>query len=133
MHTKDYVQATYEVLAKEGEVKTTLDALTRYLKGRGLMKLYPSILRGLQEQVRRKSKSKKPKVFIAREKDVKRHEKEITTALKKLGTEEEHEVVVSDNLIGGYIVQKSDSRVDGSYKSKLLHAYRRLTAGNSND
>lgn len=127
MYTKDYVKATYDILKRDGDVSHTLQSLLRYLKKRGLGNLYPSILRGLIDQISRTEKNAKPKVFLARESDFKKYEAEIRSSLKQLGAADDTAIEVNRNLIGGFIVQKKDRRMDKSYKTKLLHAYHRLT------
>lgn len=126
MYTKDYIQATYEVLEKNGDTDEVLNSLSVYLKKRGLLKLYPSILRGLMEKMRRTGKNSIPKVVIARESDFKKHEKEIRRLLSELGGGG-HEVIIDKHLIGGFVIEGNSKRIDQSYKQELLHAYQRLT------
>ncbi len=126
MHIRDYIVATHQTLLKEGDVGSVLKNLKTYLEKRGLMKLYPRILRGLTEKIRRVEKSSVPKVILARPHDEKKYTKEITEALSKLGVTEKHEVHIDESIIGGFIVKGKNERADASYKSTLLHAYRRL-------
>ncbi len=130
MYTKDYIQATYETVRKGNDVNTTLSALSLYLKKRGLVKLYPSILRGLMERMKRSTGATTQKVTTARTSDLKKHEKEIYTLLKELGGEITHTHHVDKNIIGGFIIEGSNKRVDRSYKHTLLQAYRRLSGNN---
>ena len=127
MYIKDYIQATYEVLQEGREAPTTLSALTRYLKSRGLMKLYPSILRGLMEKIQRSGKSTKTRVMVAREEDAEKHAKEIKKFLTELDTHTDYDLKISPDLIGGFIIQSKSVRIDQSHKNKLLQAYHRLT------
>ena len=57
MYTRDYIEATYEVLQKNSDSKKVLELLSLYLKKRGLFKLYPAILRGLIDKRKRKEKN----------------------------------------------------------------------------
>lgn len=126
MYTKDYIQATYEVLQGKDDSKQVLHALEEYLRKRGLTKMYPQILRGLQEKILRKNKYGIPKVVVAREKDLQTFTTDIASALERLGTGGEHETVVDQSVIGGFIVRGAREQIDKSYKTKLLHAYRSL-------
>jgi len=126
MHIKEYIDATYETITKNGDAQRTLTSLNLYLQKRGLLKLYPSILRGLMEKLRRKTKSSVPVVIVARERDVERQQTEIQHALAQLGSTD-YEVRTDETMIGGYIVKNRDIRIDKSYKHALLHAYHRLT------
>ncbi len=127
MYIKDYVEATYATLVKQPGTNTALASLQRYLSKRGLTKLYPAILRGLAEKIRRKQVSTLPVVMVAREADLKRHEIEIVQALSKLTSGGEHEVRIDKTMIGGFVIKNRDTRIDRSYKNTLLHAYHRLT------
>lgn len=126
MYTKDYVQAAYEVLREKDDSQGTLRALKTYLKNRGLLSMYPQILRGLIDKIERKNKSLIPTVTVAREKDLKRFKKEIETATKEFGNNDEYKTVIDTAIIGGYVVKGSNRHIDQSYKSKLLQAYRSL-------
>lgn len=127
MYIKDYIQATYDVLQKQPDNTETFDALKIYLKSRGLMKLYPSILRGLMEMERRTLKSSIPKIIVARKEDFKKHAQEIEKYLESMSSGTAHEGVIDESCIGGFIIQTKDKKIDHSYKQKLLHAYQRVT------
>ena len=126
MYTKDYIQATYEVLKKGDEADSTLKALSVYLKKRGLTKLYPSILRGLIERIQRSNLNAVPKVVVARKEDFKKHEDEINSFLKELEGNSKHDLEIDKNLIGGFSIEGREQRIDKSYKKELLHTYHRL-------
>lgn len=126
MYTKDYIQATYEVLKNGQDTTRTLQSLQKYLTKRGLQKMYPAILRGLAEKVALRNKNVIPKVIVAREKDLQRHRSEIGDVLHQLGMSEKPETHIDASLIGGFIIKGAHTRVDQSFKNKLLHAYRSL-------
>lgn len=130
MYTKDYIQATYEVLKDSTDSAKLLNALREYLKKRGLSKLHAPILRGLLEKMRRSTALVKPKVLIAREKDLKEHSHEINVFFTKHLFDTDHSTEIDETLIGGFIIEAQNIRVDKSHKNKLLQAYQRLTRGN---
>lgn len=123
MHIKDYVEATHTVLQKNADTETVLASLSTYLKKRGLLKLYPSILRGLIDKSVRKEKNLIPKVIVAREKDIALHQSEIATHLKPGSPSK---TIIDPTLIGGFIIKTKDTYIDQSHKTKLLHAYHRV-------
>ncbi len=126
MFTKDYIQATYEVIRKGGDSDTTLSALSRYLSKRGLVKLYPSILRGLIERMKRSTNNTSQKVTVARAEDLKKHENEIHILLNELCGDTTYTHHVDKNIIGGFIIEGKNKRIDRSHKHTLLQAYQRL-------
>ncbi len=127
MHIRDYIQATHETILKTEDTSRVLTNLKTYLEKRGLLKLHPRILRGVMEKVRKSERTEVPKVILARENDLKKHEHEIKEALTKVGGTDRHEIHIDESIIGGFIVKGKNERVDTSYKSTLLHAYHRLT------
>jgi F0F1-type ATP synthase delta subunit len=128
MYTKDYTQATYEVIREGADPEKTLASLLRYLEKRGLSKLYPSILRGLGERMRRAEKSSVPRVVLARESDFKKNKEHIEHLLTDITETKDHTIHIDESIIGGFILENRNKRIDHSYKKELLQAYRRLTA-----
>ncbi len=126
MYIRDYVTGAFEVIQKNGDASVVLQNLRKYLEKRGLTKLYPSILRGVTERIRRAEKSGIPKVILARTEDEKTYAVEIKDALTKLEATA-HEIQVDESIIGGFIVKGKNERIDSSFKNTLLQAYRRLT------
>lgn len=124
MYTKDYVEATYKVLAENEDTKHVLGSLSVYLKKRGLLKLYPAILRGLEAKVIHKEKSLVPRIIVAREKDVERHKTEIQAYMSE---ERTPHITIDPTIIGGFIIKTKGTYIDHSHKSKLLQAYHRIT------
>lgn len=127
MRTKDYITASYKILSETEDTKVVLASLRKYLEKRGLMKLYPSVLRGLIEKTERAEKGEGTAVHVAREKDIKKQASDITSALESHGLASEYKTEIDETLIGGYTITTKDTRIDQSYKHKLLTAYRALT------
>lgn len=127
MLIKDYVQGAYAVLAQKNDVDALLVSLKEYLRTRGLSSLYPKILRGLQEKIRRSQKTHTPKLRIARASDQKNFEKEIEAEIAHLKIHEAPQVEIDPTLIGGFVIKSAHLQTDKSYKATLLQAYRSLT------
>ncbi len=126
MHKKEYIQATYKILEEKDDLQKTLDALTRSLKKRGLLKLYPSILRGLLEKIQKNQRIAHPVVTVARESDYKKYAKKIKSLAHIFDLEKVPEVQIDKSIIGGFTIKEKSIYLDESYKSKLLHVYHRL-------
>lgn len=127
MRTKDYINAAYDILKKEQDTDAVLGSLKKYLESRGLMKLYPSVLRGLIERSERAQKHEGVHVIVARESDAQMHKNAIAAHLDSLSLPAAYDISIDETLIGGYILKTKNTRVDQSYKHKLLQAYRALT------
>lgn len=127
MRTKDYIEAAHGLLKGGTDEAVVFTKLKGYLEKRGLVKLYPSVLRGLAEKIRRTDLRARTKVIVARAGDAQLHAGEIKMAVAEVGTGKGHDVVVDETIIGGFVVKGRDERLDRSYKSTLLHAYHRLT------
>lgn len=123
MYIKDYVEATHKVLGSNANTGEVIASLSTYLKRRGLLKLYPAILRGVLQKGMRKEKTLTPKIIVARETDLQRHKTEIEALIPK---KNQTTTVIDPTLIGGFIIKTKDTYTDQSHKSKLLHAYHRI-------
>lgn len=124
MHTKEYIQATFEVLEKGADITKTLHALRTSLQAHGLQKLYPRILKGLCEKIERRDEASTPKMTVARKEDVKQFEQELTAHVHH--SKYKPDVRIDAQIIGGYVLETQNVRIDQSYKTKLLHTYRRI-------
>jgi F0F1-type ATP synthase delta subunit len=126
MKVKEYIDATYSLVEGGMDDASVLSRLKAYLEKRGLTKLYPLVLRGLIEKIRRKTKTSRAKVVLAREEDGSRYKGDIMKACAQLGVTE-YDVVIDDTLIGGFIVKGKNERLDLSFKQRLLHTYQNVT------
>ena len=127
MRTKDYIQATYEVLRTRPDTHAVLDSLRAHLTAKGRMALYPSILRGLIKKVAYAEEHAKVRVITARDTDFETLRESITHHLTALDVSIADTVrIVDDTLIGGFVINMTHARIDRSYKHILLQAYRRL-------
>ena len=126
MQIKEYTDAAYEVIKEKG-VDVALANLKSLLERRGLMQFYPRILRGLVNRFE-KEERKTPKVIFAREKDKATFEKEVSKLLKEHLGVLDYETRIDPQIIGGFVIEGTDVRIDQSFKKELLNAYQRLTA-----
>ncbi len=120
-----YINATIELLRSGDDPATILSGLKKTLATRGHQALYTSILNGVARLLQTKN-TQLDTVVVARAQDVAKLKADIGAAAKELQATSTPEVVVDDTLIGGFILQSGTTRIDQSYKSKLISLYRSL-------
>ncbi len=125
MHTKEFIQATHEILQKGTEPSVVFKSLRSYLERRGLLKKYPGILRGLLEREIQNQKNIVPLVRVARKEDLTHHASEIKKLLAEFESDT-HTALIDTSLIGGFSIENIHKKIDKSHKHHLLQAYRRL-------
>ncbi len=125
MRIKDYSIASYELLASGKSPDSVIAGLKTTLTQRRSMRLYPAILRDLLNQLIRHKKSKTITFLLAREADHAAYTTRIETVKKELG-EDEISIQINPNIIGGYVAEVNNTKIDASYKSQLLTLYRSL-------
>lgn len=126
MRIKDYIEATYAVTSSGTSSEIAINNLKLLLERKGLLKLYPRVLKGLLEKFQRKNTSLSAHVYIARDKDLIRHKDQIKSALEKINVLGEYATHIDPTLIGGFVASSNGKRVDKSHKSTLLHAYHKV-------
>ncbi len=126
MRAKDYIEAGYTLIAQGKEVDVVLHNVKALLVQKGLLKLYPRVLRGLSEKVSRKNKTESTVLVVARDIDVERHKKEIGVALSHIGGSERYTTLIDPTVIGGFMVTGRGRRIDHTHKSTLLHVYQKV-------
>jgi F0F1-type ATP synthase delta subunit len=127
MRKKEYIQATYEILMRTHDIDTTLLSLKKLLELRGLMNLYPTILKGLLERIEHTQKTTRPTIIVVQKNDLTKYATEITREMSVLQSSDEPQIMIDPSLIGGFVIENGAQRIDQSFKTKLLHAYHRLT------
>jgi len=108
-------------------VETVLFGLTTTLEKHGHGKLYKKILELVVSDLNRELKKEETTVTVAKESDLAKLKGDIEEVLKNFDSNATYESKTDDSIIGGYIVKKGSTVVDGSYKHKLLSLYRTLT------
>ena len=96
------------------EVEKALKRLREVMARRGHSRLWSSVIKSLNEELKAGSKSSLAVLSVAREDDVKTYQKLAKGA----------QVRVDPSLIGGYVLTENNRRTDQSYKSRLLNWYR---------
>jgi F0F1-type ATP synthase delta subunit len=125
MRVHDYSEAVRTLVREGFSLDAALDGLRTMLTTRGHSRLYPKILKELLTESIKDEVRDTATVTVARKGDAEAHEKEIKTHLTTL-SQKHHTVVVDESIVGGYIVEGTNARIDNSYKKRLLTLYRSL-------
>lgn len=124
---ENYIKATLELLNSGTSAGEVIKGLQSALKKNGHGQLFGSVLRGVN-RILSAQKTNAVNVVTANETDQKKLQAEIKTALKQLEVSEENvSHNVDDTLIGGFVVEANNRRLDQSYKASLIKLYRSLT------
>ena len=128
MRIKDYVQAFYALIKEGSDIESTLSHMRAYLAKRGLSSLYPRILRGIVEKLRRSERVQTGRIIVAREKDAHHALTESKAHENTFGSITKDNVHIDPSIIGGFILEREGVRLDQSHKRTLLETYRKLTS-----
>lgn len=118
MLTSSYAQALQGALKEGMSVEDALKGLDRTLARHGHEKLKADILEELVRLMETERKSATNKLLVARDGDV-----ATMSAQVKTRGDAPLDIAVDPTLIGGYVLQQSDTRIDKSYKRALLDLY----------
>lgn len=124
MRTRDYIEATADVLRTSDDPGKVIAALKSILSSRGHNRLYRSILQGLMQRIDEYNREGHALVTLARESDNTVFKDEIRNALRELDAHEPFETQIDETVIGGYRVTANDSSIDRTYKKRLLAIYQ---------
>ena len=126
MHTRDYIHAVSDILRKNGDVENTLATLRQMLQSRGLIKLYPAILRGVLQKQERTVSHEETQIIFARTEDTEKFTDEIIAHLTTRNLPHIYTYLIDPTLVGGYIIKTKNERINKSFKQTLLHTYRTI-------
>ena len=121
-----YVTAVLEMIAEGVNPEVVLSGLQTSLKEHGHDRLYATVLRGVL-RVLSAGSAETALVTVAAENDVEKHQAAINASLKDLATDAVPTIAIDESLIGGYVAEANNQRIDASYKTKLVSLYRNLT------
>jgi len=121
-----YITAVLEELKAGHDPSKVLAGLKNTLAKKGHDRLYAAILRGVA-RVLEAGSAESVVVTTVSEADYKAHKDAITAALKTLDADTEPKVQIDETIVGGFVAEANNKRIDASYKSKLVTLYRSLT------
>ena len=124
----NYAHALYDLQKNQ---KLSADAavskLVKVLKSKGHLKLLPSIVAEFERILGLGRDTETMTITCARKEDFDKYRSELKNHLGHSDasfTEEK----IDETIIGGFILQKGETVVDGSYKKKLLLLYQNAIA-----
>ena len=125
---KHYVHAVLQLIQEGKDIDTVLASLSDTLQKKGHTKLHESILSAVLAQLVRITATEGALVTIAKESDSQKSQSAIQQALKELQSDGAPlRTKVDETLIGGFTVEYNNTRIDRSYKEKLVSLYRAIT------
>lgn len=125
---KHYVQAVLQLLAAGKDIDTVLASLHDMLQKKGHIKLHESILSAVLRELVRMEATQGALVTVAKESDAQKYRSAIQQTLSVLHTEADTvRTVVDPTLIGGFTAEYNNTRIDRSYKERLVSLYRSVT------
>ena len=122
MKARRLAQTLYE-LASGDDSKARVDAFFSYLKEKGYLKLLPLIL--TEYNILASATSAKDQTIIRVVKNI--SPADAKALAKKHDVSDDVEVIIDENVVGGYIVETPSTYTDVSHKHALLKLYQSLT------
>jgi len=123
---ENYIKAVLGMIHSGKDTDVILSGLKKTLEARGHDRLYASVLSGVV-RVLEAGSADSVTATVASEADYKTHTTAIKNALLELGTSDVPAVQIDETIVGGFVAEANDRRIDASYKSKLVTLYRSLT------
>lgn len=127
MLAHDYAKALNTSIANGMTVPKALDRLDAILGEKGHQRLRPRILRALLALAEAHEKEMTPVVTVVSKKDAEKLSSQIKAILKEMGTHKEPVIKEDAHIVGGFIVDQGDQKIDKSYKTVLTTLYRNIT------
>ena len=122
----DYAKALHISIADGMTAPKALERLDALLAEKGHERLRPRILRTLHTLLETHEKVMTPVVTVANERDVNALTPKVTAILKEMDISR-HPIFKEDqHLIGGFVIDQGDKKIDRSYKTVLTALYRNI-------
>lgn len=129
MQAVSYAHALHQAARNADRVRQEelFQNLLHILKTKGHQRLLPQILHEYERLMAHVQEQSKGVLEVTHQKDVRHLTKEIERACQKLHlTAANLELKVNDQLVGGFLLRKSGTLFDASYRRQLIELYRRL-------
>lgn len=108
-----YLKALLALLKEEKGATKSLSHLEKVMLKRGHKALMLPVLKATLRELSKRTENSKPRLTLARQSDKSKFAKKYKDA----------EIVLDENIIGGYIYEEAGTRLDNSYKTRLLNWY----------
>lgn len=125
MNGRGYGEALYGAVQDGVKVADALLRLKTILEQNGHSSLYGEALRYAHARFLKDEEGATVRVTLAREEDQKVFAKEIQAFV---GDASKTEVVIDENIVGGFMARNATAELDQSYKKSLLSIYQSLIA-----
>ena len=123
-----YAHALYDLQKGQGlSSEAAVSKLIKVLKAKGHIKLLPTIVTEFEKILTIGRDEDTLSITCARKEDFKKYQGALKEHLGHSDAEYTEEVV-DDTIIGGFILKKGETIIDGSYKKKLLLLYQNAIA-----
>lgn len=122
-----YVTSIIELIEAGSDVDSVLKNLKAVLESRGHEKILPKILKRTASKLEERTEKTTATVTVRAETDAEKYKEQIDRALRYLKAEIEPRVHVDETLVGGFIAEHKNMRIDQSYKNALLKTYQKVT------
>ena len=123
---QNYITAVLDHLNNGVEAEVVLSGLKRTLTKHGHKTLYASVLKGVLRVLEANSTSGTT-VTVLSEADFNKQKAVIETALNQLQAAESPTIVEDSSIVGGFVAEANNRRIDQSYKTRLVALYRQVT------
>jgi F0F1-type ATP synthase delta subunit len=129
---ENYAQALFELT--QGASAEKLDAVmhrfVETLERKRHMRLLPSIVHHFERLRQRAERRATIELVVAKEADAEKYKSAVAAHSADLGDAHGKSVAVrvDDSVVGGYILQGNNIRIDASYRKHLLDLYSLLTS-----
>ncbi len=122
----NYIAAVLQKIEAGDDIGTVITGLKSALDKKGHQNLYAQILRGVNRVLEANSATDTV-VTVKSSDSYEKQSAAIKAALETLGSTSEPAVVIDETIVGGFVAEANNRRIDQSYKSKLIALYRNLT------
>ncbi len=123
----NYVQAVLAQLEAGQEPGEVVAGLVRTLKARGHSRLLKPVLTGTLAALLEQERTQAPKLTLATAGAAQTQKQAIAAAMSELKATTEPTVTIDEAIVGGFILEHNHTRLDNSYKTKLVELYRSIT------
>lgn len=123
-----YAHALYDLQkSRKLDGAAAVSKLIKVLKRKGHLKLLPRIVDEFEKILGLERNKHTMRLTCANETDFEKYKETLKEHFAHSGAEFTEEVV-DENIIGGFVLEKGEVVIDGSYKKKLLLLYQSALA-----
>lgn len=122
---QEYAQALYQAFLSKDQkdFDAFFENMMSLLKQRSHQNMIPQIITAY-EQLSERGVSGQAVVVVAKKEDEEKYKKDIESHADVFG--KDYQVVVDENIVGGYVIRSNSEQIDQSYRTRLLEMYQQL-------